>query len=142
MFKWEVTPGYWLLQVIWDFFMEPCPELLNEKSNTWYQHLHRTCTVQEGVEFLTGTNAKAGADEKDTTRTPRRKRTGQGKANDHDKSEEQIGALTSLSESERAIVNKGTEHYNSISSRLRQELTRSQGGFRRIDLFSCMSLIW
>ena len=52
MFKWEVTPGYWLLQVIWDFFMEPCPELLNEKSNTWYQHLHRTCTFQEGVEFL------------------------------------------------------------------------------------------
>ena len=32
MFKWEVTPGYWLLQVIWDFFMEPCPELQNEKS--------------------------------------------------------------------------------------------------------------
>ena len=32
MFKWEVTPGYWLLKVIWDFFMEPCPELKDEKS--------------------------------------------------------------------------------------------------------------
>ena len=21
MFKWEVTPGYWLLEVIWDFFI-------------------------------------------------------------------------------------------------------------------------
>ena len=21
MFKWEVTPGYWLLKVIWDFFI-------------------------------------------------------------------------------------------------------------------------
>ena len=130
MFRWEVTPGYWLLQVIWDFFMEPCPELINEKSNTWYQHLHRTCTFQEGVEFLTGTNGKAGADGKDNTRPPRRKRAGQGKADEHGKSEEQIGGLSSLSESERAIANKGTEHYNSISSRLRQDLTRSQGGFR------------
>ena len=130
LFKWEVTPGYWLLQVIWDFFMEPCPELKNEKSNTWYQHLHRTCTFQEGVEFLTGAGAAAGTDEKDTTRTRRRKKAGQDKANDNDKSEAQVGAMASLTESERSIVNKGTEHYNSISSRLRQELTRSQGGFR------------
>jgi hypothetical protein len=34
-FKWEVTPGRWLLQVIYDFFKAPSAHLADEKEKTW-----------------------------------------------------------------------------------------------------------
>ena len=41
-FKWESTPGRWLLNVIYEFFTEPNDSLANEKCKDWYNYLHET----------------------------------------------------------------------------------------------------
>ena len=56
-FKWESTPGRWLLNVIYEFFTEPNDSLANEKCKDWYSYLHKMRTVQEGVEWLAGARA-------------------------------------------------------------------------------------
>ena len=86
---------------------------------------HFWTTMQEGVEFLTRPDAAGGTD---PSNDPKKGKKGKGRSNAEEKpsAETQIGGLNNLTEAERAIVDKGTAHYKSISSRLKAALTTEQ----------------
>ena len=122
-FKWEVTPGRWLLQVIYDFLKAPTAHLVNEKEKTWYDFLHRCRTVKEGVEWLKSTDVKKSDEGSGKKSKGKKKKSGTDDSTD-------MAGLSDLSAEDRSVVDAGKKQYELRKDRLTKELNKDQGGYR------------
>ena len=128
-----LTPGRWLLNVIYEFFTEPNDSLANEKCQDWYSYLHKMRTVQEGVEWLTPSDSEKDKDskkDKKKKKKDKKQKDSAGGSGNGAKGGTEIHALTDLSKEEREIVDAGKVQYEKRKSRLLKDLDKEQGSFR------------